>query len=105
MEQEPLKEPNELKEQEEANEVQEVSKEQIFVVDELFTEEVKEKKPNFGYMVLGFFIPIVGFILYYVYKKDGKKKEADALLDGAMIGIFTFIMVLILVIGYINSLQ
>ncbi len=103
LEKDPLKETKELTQDEE---LVEVEKENSISVDELFAQEIltQEKKPNFGYMVAGFFVPILGFIMYFIYKKDGKKIEADSFLDGAMIGTFTFIMVLLLVIGYINSL-
>jgi hypothetical protein len=102
LEKDPLKE---TPEQEEVLEDSiEVESDDIFLVDELFIEEKQVKKPNFGFMVAGFFVPILGYAMYFVYKKEGKKVEADSFLDGAMIGTFTFILVLILVIGYVNSL-
>lgn len=104
MEQDPLKEPQELEDQENKPEVVlEYHEEEIFPIEELFIEEIQEKKPIFSYMLIGFFVPILGYIFYYMYKKDNKRVEADSFLDGAMIGTFTFILVILLVIGYILS--
>lgn len=73
--------------------------------DDLFDDELFEaetpKKPVLSYMLVGFFVPLIGFIMYVVYKKD-KHQEANAFLDGAIIGIFTFIILSLLVIGYIK---
>lgn len=69
--------------------------------DDLFVED-KPKKPVTSYVVIGLLVPIIGFILFLSYRKD-KKEEADALLDGTMIGAFTYAILFILVIGYILS--
>lgn len=103
MEQEPLKEQKEQEEQETPEIIIEGSEEEIFDAAELFIGEVQEQKPIFKYVIAGFFIPILGYVFYYVYKKEGKRVEADSFLDGAMIGTFTFIIILLLVIGYILS--
>lgn len=103
MEQEPLKEQKEQEEQETPEIIIEGSEEEIFDAAELFIGEVQEQKPIFKYVIVGFFIPILGYVFYYVYKKEGKRVEADSFLDGAMIGTFTFIIILLLVIGYILS--
>lgn len=56
---------------------------------------------SFGFAVLGFFIPIVGLILFLIY--EGKKpKRAKAAAKGALIGFITKIVLsLILVILYV----
>lgn len=51
-----------------------------------------EQKGNFGWAVLGFFIPIVGWILYFVWKNQ---KPGDAKMAGIG-GIVGFIINLII---------
>lgn len=106
MEKDPLKETSEQEvlEDEVQDDFFEVDIDDLYLFSEIFVEEKPKKKPNFGFIVAGFFVPILGYVMYFVYKKEGKKVEADSFLDGAMVGTFTFILVLILVIGYINSL-
>ncbi|MBO5021349.1 MAG: zinc-ribbon domain-containing protein [Clostridia bacterium] len=56
---------------------------------------------NFGFAILGFFIPIVGLILFLIY--EGKRpKRAKSAGKGALIGFITkIILVIILVILYV----
>lgn len=55
---------------------------------------VPEDKSSFGDAVLGFFIPIVGLILYLVYHNN-KPKQAKSAGKGALIG-FTLRIILII---------
>ena len=60
-----------------------------------------EDSSSFGFAVLGFFVPIAGLILFFIY--EGKKpKRAKAAGKGALIGFITKIVLsLILVILYV----
>ena len=60
-----------------------------------------EDKPSFGFAILGFFIPLVGLILFLIY--EGKKpKRAKSAGKGALIGFLTKIALsIILVILYV----
>ncbi|MFA5720006.1 MAG: hypothetical protein WC939_02970 [Acholeplasmataceae bacterium] len=73
----------------------------IELEDDIFVEE-SPKKPVLSYLVVGFLVPIIGFILFLSHKKD-RKEEAEALLDGTIIGIFTYTILTILIIGYLLS--
>lgn len=33
-----------------------------------------EPDPSFGWAILGFFLPVIGWILYFVFKKDAPKR-------------------------------
>lgn len=54
-----------------------------------------EEKASFGWSVLGFFFPLVGFILWLVWKKDqpAKAKKAGV---GALVGVIVNIVFSIL---------
>lgn len=71
-------------------------------LDELFINHVP-KRSYFLYKLIGFFVPVIGFIMYFVYKKN-RSNESNAFLDGAMVGTFTQVILLLLIIGYANSL-
>lgn len=62
---------------------------------------ISEDSSSFGFAILGFFIPIVGLILFLIY--EGKKpKRAKSVGKGALIGFITKIVLsIILVILYI----
>lgn len=62
---------------------------------------VSEESSSFGFAILGFFIPIVGLILFLIY--EGKKpKQAKSAGKGALIGFITKIVLsIILVILYV----
>ena len=54
-----------------------------------------EDKPSFGFAILGFFIPLVGLILFLIY--EGKKpKRAKSAGKGALIGFITKIVLSII---------
>ena len=59
---------------------------------------ISEDSSSFGFAILGFFIPIVGFILFLIY--EGKKpKRAKSAGKGALIGfIIKIVLSIILVI-------
>ncbi len=63
--------------------------------------DVSGDSSSFGFAILGFFIPIVGLILFLVY--EGKKpKRAKSAGKGALIGFITKIVLsIILVILYV----
>lgn len=53
--------------------------------------------PNMGYAVLGFFFPLVGFILYLVWKPN-RPLRAKSAGKGALIGFITIAVLYILVV-------
>lgn len=56
---------------------------------------------SFGFAVLGFFIPIVGLILFLIYEEK-KPKRAKSAIKGALIGFITeIVLAIILVILYV----
>lgn len=59
--------------------------------------ENKNEGSAFGYGVLGFFCPIVGFILFLVYLNN-KKKVSRASLIGSVIGILVKVFLIILLL-------
>ena len=46
----------------------------------------EEDKPSFGFAVLGFFIPLVGLILYLIWK-DTTPQKAKSCGKGALVGV------------------
>ena len=52
---------------------------------------ISEDSSSFGFAVLGFFIPIVGFILFLIYEEK-KPKRAKSAGKGALIGFITRIV-------------
>ena len=58
-------------------------------------KDVKEEKVNFGWFVLGFFVPIAGFIIFLVFLNSRKKLSKTAGL-GALIGVIKNITIIIL---------
>ena len=62
-----------------------------------------DNEPNFGYALLGFFLPIVGIILYFMWKneKPGKAKSAlrGALFDLTVLGAILLLILLVAVKG------
>lgn len=60
-------------------------------LDNMQNQTNYEDKPSFGFAILGFFIPLVGLILFLVY--EGKKpKRAKSAGKGALIGFITKIV-------------
>ena len=70
-------------------------------IDDKSNVIVSEDSSSFGFAILGFFIPIVGLILFLIY--EGKKpKRAKSAGKGALIGFITKIVLsIILVILYV----
>ena len=60
------------------------------------TSNINDDKPSLGFAVLSFFMPIVGLILFLVYRND-KPKKAKSAGKGALIGIITKIVISIIV--------
>ncbi|MBQ8550549.1 MAG: zinc-ribbon domain-containing protein [Clostridia bacterium] len=56
--------------------------------------------PNIGYAILGFFMPIVGLILYLV-EKDKSPLAAKSALKGMLIGIAVSVVLFILYVIFI----
>lgn len=74
-------------------------KENVIEVEEVKSENVcvpkKEEKGNFGWAVLGFFFPLVGFILFLVWKND-RKGDSKMAGIGALVGVCVNIAISIL---------
>lgn len=70
-------------------------------LDNKFNANVSEDSSSFWFAILGFFIPIVGLILFLIY--EGKKpKRAKSAGKGALIGFITKIVLsIILVVLYV----
>lgn len=60
---------------------------------------VTEGVPSAGWGVLGFFFPIVGLILYLVWKNESPKKALMAG-KGALIGVIVVVAIWVLVICF-----
>jgi len=70
-------------------------------LDSTQNPNISEDKPSFGFAVLGFFIPLVGLILFLIYESQ-KPKRAKLAGKGALIGFITNIVLsIILVILYV----
>ena len=57
----------------------------------------EEEKNTFGWGILGFFIPIVGLILFISWKKDRPKASKSAGI-GALVSVIAYILLIILII-------
>ena len=70
-------------------------------IDSVSNQNASDDRSSFGFAILGFFIPIVGLILFLIY--EGKKpKRAKSAGKGALIGFITKIVLsIILVILYV----
>ena len=66
---------------------------------EEITENSKEDKGGFWWSCLGFFVPMVGFILWLVWR-DEKPKTAKVLGIGALISTIIFIAFYICLYNY-----
>lgn len=70
-------------------------------IDNKPNADVSEDNSNFGFAILGFFIPIVGLILFLIYEEK-KPKRAKSAIKGALIGFITeIVLAIILVILYV----
>ena len=70
-------------------------------IDNKPNADVSENNSNLGFAILGFFIPIVGLILFLIYEEK-KPKRAKSAVKGALIGFITeIVLAIILVILYV----
>ena len=70
-------------------------------IDDKFNAIVSEDSSSFGFAILGFFIPILGLILFLIYEEK-KPKRAKSSGKGALIGFITkIVLYIILVILYV----
>lgn len=70
-------------------------------IDNKPNADVSEDNSNLGFAILGFFIPIVGLILFLIYEEK-KPKRAKSAGKGALIGFITeIVLAIILVILYV----
>lgn len=62
-------------------------------------------RPNFGYAFLGFLLPVIGLILYLVWKDDDTPLRARSCGRGAAVGfVIYFLLVLVCIILLIVGL-
>lgn len=70
-------------------------------IDNKPNADVSEDNSNLGFAILGFFIPIVGLIIFLIYEEK-KPKRAKSAGKGALIGFITkIVLTIILVILYV----
>lgn len=70
-------------------------------IDNKPNADVSEDNSNLGFAILGFFIPIVGLIIFLIYEEK-KPKRAKSAGKGALIGFITkIVLAIILVILYV----
>lgn len=70
-------------------------------IDNKPNADVSEDNSNLGFAILGFFIPIVGLILFLIYEEK-KPKRAKSAIKGALIGFITkIVLAIIFVILYV----
>lgn len=70
-------------------------------IDNKLNADVSEDNSNLGFAILGFFIPIVGLILFLIYEEK-KPKRAKSAIKGTLIGFITeIVLAIILVILYV----
>lgn len=70
-------------------------------IDNKPNADVSEDNSNLGFAIFGFFIPIVGLILFLIYEEK-KPKRAKSAGKGALIGFITeIVLAIILVILYV----
>lgn len=70
-------------------------------IDNKPNADVSEDNSNLGFAIFGFFIPIVGLILFLIYEEK-KPKRAKSAIKGALIGFITkIVLAIILVILYV----
>lgn len=70
-------------------------------IDNKPNADVSEDNSNLGFAIFGFFIPIVGLILFLIYEEK-KPKRAKSAVKGALIGFITeIVLAIILVILYV----
>ena len=70
-------------------------------IDNKPNADASEDSLSLGFAIFGFFIPIVGFILFLIYEEK-KPKRAKSAVKGALIGFITeIVLAIILVILYV----
>ena len=70
-------------------------------IDNKPNADASEDRLSLGFAILGFFIPIVGLILFLIYEEK-KPKRAKSAVKGALIGFITkIVLAIILVILYV----
>ena len=70
-------------------------------IDNKPNADASEDSLSLGFAILGFFIPIVGLILFLIYEEK-KPKRAKSAVKGALIGFITeIVLAIILVIQYV----
>lgn len=70
-------------------------------IDSKPNADASEDSLSLGFAILGFFIPIVGLILFLIYEEK-KPKRAKSAIKGALIGFITeIVLAIILVILYV----
>lgn len=70
-------------------------------IDNKPNADASEDNSNLGFAIFGFFIPIVGLILFLIYEEK-KPKRAKSAVKGALIGFITeIVLAIILVILYV----
>lgn len=70
-------------------------------IDNKPNADASEDSLSLGFAILGFFIPIVGLILFLIYEEK-KPKRAKSAIKGALIGFITkIVLAIILVILYV----
>lgn len=66
-------------------------------IDNKPNADVSEDNSNLGFAIFGFFIPIVGLILFLIYEEK-KPKRAKSAVKGALIGFITEIVLAIILV-------
>ena len=66
-------------------------------IDNKPNADVSENNSNLGFAILGFFIPIVGLILFLIYEEK-KPKRAKSAIKGTLIGFITEIVLAIILV-------
>ena len=70
-------------------------------IDNKPNADASEDSLSLGFAIFGFFIPIVGLILFLIYEEK-KPKRAKSAVKGALIGFITeIVLAIILVILYV----
>lgn len=63
------------------------------------SQKVSNDKASFGFALLGFFIPVVGLILFLLYE-DKKPKRAKSAGKGALTGFIIYILIIIAIVVF-----
>ena len=68
-------------------------------------QQISNDNGGFGWSVLGFFIPVVGLILYLVWKNE-RPKTAKSVGKGALVYLIFYIAILVIsfIIGFVGAI-